>query len=352
MVINRTLILGFVFGLWFTGSVSAQQGTPGTGPASSLSTDKNFEDVLGTIVHKNFQWDSSEEWSLWDNGSTKTIIGQSATVPESATYEDLVVVGSKLEMKGRSKKLIAVGSDLGDFEGDVDELVLVASTVRLGGLAKVKKLVSVASNVEKLPGFANESTQMEQAFPLSKSWILPLSESNVWHVLALLGFFLYQVLSFFILWAFGLIVVGLFPKWVQQVTESTRQNWGRVLGLGMLGILAWFPLLILMILTLIGIFFVPFYLGISWVLYGLSQVIFVMAILQKIPILSRRSPAFAWTVGLIGFQVLLFVPYVGWLLKLAAVLIGLGAILMAGFQFKRTSKDTSSMPLEVSAPLS
>lgn len=128
----------------------------------------------------------------------------------------------------------------------------------------------------------------------------------------------------------GLLLLRLLPNWSQGVAISLRSKTLKYLGLGFLGTLVIFPAVAILMLTVVGIplallsfalFLTSLYLAKLVVGYAVGG--FIAARLGW----KKLSPYAVFGLGFTVYFLLHFVPFVGGLFALLAVIAGLGAIL-------------------------
>ena len=149
-----------------------------------------------------------------------------------------------------------------------------------------------------------------------------------------------------IIWAVGLLLMGLllvflFPKLIKGIGSMITQRPGESLLWGILGLIVIPILSVLLLVTVIGIPIGLLLLTLFlWILY-LSQLSLGVVLGNRLFALEEKTGwSLFWriTVGVLIIQALTFIPYVRFLVNLAGVIFGLGAILLmikAGMQAYR-----------------
>jgi len=151
-------------------------------------------------------------------------------------------------------------------------------------------------------------------------------------------FYLYQVVWLGAAMLVGLLGLALFPGFIQTCTQAVGSGW-RSLGLG-LGILAGLPVVIVVAaITLVGIpislmllavYLAAIYLAKLWVGAFLGW------ILLKPAGTTKRDWLLGLLVGLLILTIAGFIPYLGGLVRLAVVCLGLGAFAWQLYQGSRS----------------
>lgn len=154
----------------------------------------------------------------------------------------------------------------------------------------------------------------------------------------------------------GLLVVWLLPNFIEQATAQLQAKPWPSLGWGVLVYFGfYFLVMVILILTMIltVLFAVLTLASVAWLIFGIGIVtiinlilafVIATAFLTKIIIsylvgrliLERLKPEWGLSIfwsfilGVIIFVILTSVPYVGWIVNLAVIFFGLGALLLLG----------------------
>ena len=149
-----------------------------------------------------------------------------------------------------------------------------------------------------------------------------------------------------VIWAVGLLLMGLllvflFPKFIKGIGSMITRRPGESLLWGFLGLIVIPILTVLLLVTIIGLPIGLLLLTLFlWILY-LSQLSLGIVLGNRLYTFEGKT---GWNlfwrlaVGVIVIQVLTYIPYVRFLVNLAGVIFGLGAILLmmkAGMQAYR-----------------
>jgi hypothetical protein len=161
------------------------------------------------------------------------------------------------------------------------------------------------------------------------------------------------------LFALGLIVTLLFPRFTDGVTETLRGSPWASLGIGLV-LLIGVPIVALITFG-IGLFVGGWWLGLAALgLYGLAvAAAYVMAALfiarYASALLGRPlvHPVLALLVGLVVLTLVGLIPVLGGVLDLVAIVFGLGAMALALARFSRSgTAGAASVPPSAAAPSS
>lgn len=258
---------------------------------------------------------------------------QSLRVDNQARVGDGIVVGAgDVILEGQVARSVAIATGNADVSGNIGRNLCMAgrnltldSTARIGGnlTAHVRRLKDVhiadgASIVgkrdikvhERKSRFARPSFYFRQALWLAAAWIV------------------------------GWLALALFPAFFQSTTQAVGSGW-RSLVLGV-GVLAGVPVAIIVIaITLVGLpvslmllalYLAAIYLAKIWVGAFLGRMVL------KSAVTTQREWLLGLLVGLVILTIIGFIPYLGGLIRLAVVCLGLGAF---AWQLYRASRPAA-----------
>ena len=140
----------------------------------------------------------------------------------------------------------------------------------------------------------------------------------------------------------GVLLIYLLPGFARRVTETAVKSSGKSIGLGLLWILLFFPALVLLMVTVVGIpiaIMLAFLTALSCMLAIVYATVTVgVWAINKIS--KSENMDIKWQhvlLGVVIYKLLGLVPLVGWLLVLAVTLLALGALLISLWQRFRTT---------------
>ncbi len=255
---------------------------------------------------------------------------------------DLVAAGGTIALWGSVKRnaLLSGGRILirGTIQGDADvrgNQVVIEKGARIEG----KLRYTADAEAEIQPG-AQVSGGVERLLPPLRqrpSWVI-----NLWPF-AIVG----HVLEALWLLAFGFIAMALTPRTVLQGAERIRLQFG-------LSLLTGFVLLVvvpvgagLLVVTLLGIplgvvvlllYLATLYPGLIFTAVALGE--YIIRGWQWGPA-RRASPYFVVTVGTVGLALLFAIPWLGWIVRFLAVLVGFGAFWATMWATRRSAQLTA-----------
>ncbi len=260
-------------------------------------------------------------------GKNISVAGGSVIVAKSAHVSgNLLAACGNLEITGAIDKEARVASGdagiSGTIKGNVDfagDYLSVPQGANLGGNLNAR--VTEKQNVKIAEGTVHGKVDVSLEEMRHAARILGYSAWRFW---------------FKIVWACSLILAGLiavflFPTQIKKIGSTITQRLGETSIWGILGIIVIPIVSVVLCVTIIGIPVGVFALTIFlWMLY-LSQLSLGVVLADRLFVLERKT---GWNlfgaiaVGVILMQALTFIPYLGFLVNLAAVILGVGAILL------------------------
>jgi len=146
-----------------------------------------------------------------------------------------------------------------------------------------------------------------------------------------------RLLSFSLFLILALLIVALIPKPIQVIAETIKKNTFKVSLSGLLGLLLIVPIAVLLTISVIGIVLIPLemILVVSAALLGFIAVSQLIG--RRVLMLIKRTEGGVirqtfW--GLMTLWLIGWIPYVGWMIKVLAVVLGLGGVIMTRFGTK------------------
>ena len=155
---------------------------------------------------------------------------------------------------------------------------------------------------------------------------------------AMMAFWFVISLLFFIV--LGALMLGFMPKRLEKMRKSTAEGPGQTLLLGVIGLTMLFGMVPITGLTIIGLPFVPIALlaiFVAWTLgYALGAYTVAMRIWAGLggnPKTGNIPRLLVFAGAITAIALLNFIPFVGWVLNYTLVLLGIGAMTNALFQY-------------------
>jgi hypothetical protein len=244
-------------------------------------------------------------------------IGSDVTIEKGQKVHSVVAIGGQITVSGAvEKSVVAVGGSVVLTK----TAVVKGNVVSLGGVIVMARDAEVGGDLTEI----NSSNLYETlTTALSSEW-----EGWSW---------IFAVISlsiFLVILVLALLIAALLPKPVRIVSEAIRENTFKVILCGILSLVLIAPLALLLTISVVGIALIPLEVifVVCSVLFGFIAVgQFIGAKLLRL--LKRPEPGIVretfW--GLVILWLIGWIPYIGWMVKAIAIVIGLGATLVSRF---------------------
>ena len=244
-------------------------------------------------------------------------IGSDVTIEKGQKIHSVVAIGGQITVSGAvEKSVVAIGGSVVLTK----TAVVKGNVVSLGGVIVMARDAEVRGDLTEI----NSNNLYETlTAALSSEW-----EGWSW---------IFAVISlsiFLVILVLALLIAALLPKPVRIVSEAIRENTFKVILCGILGLVLIAPLALLLTISVVGIALIPLEVifVVCSVLFGFVAVgQFIGAKLLRL--LKRPEPGIVretfW--GLVILWLIGWIPYVGWMVKAIAIVIGLGATLVSRF---------------------
>lgn len=135
----------------------------------------------------------------------------------------------------------------------------------------------------------------------------------------------------------GIILVLIIPTTSNRLADNIKQKFWISLLYGLLALIVTPIAAVLIMITVIGIP-VGIILFILYVLAVFFATFFAALYLGKLMLPKKKNIILPMIVGLIVLMILANIPWIGWIIKLIAILLGLGAITLVIFTKKKPGK--------------
>ncbi|MGO9146218.1 MAG: hypothetical protein ACLQDF_07605 [Desulfomonilia bacterium] len=228
-------------------------------------------------------------------------------------------------------KAISIGGDVRVYGHVRKDAVSVGGSVYLGPDSIVEgNVVSIGGTVEREPGaqVGGEVTIVDATglksylFWLPKQGIARINE--FWDSIGWI-----PALGFFII---ALFIVAIMPAAVGFISFQIENNTLRTILWGLFGSILVFPIGFMLIISIVGIVIVPVLIILLGCAFTLGYIAVAQLMGKRITITLRKPNRHILVETIIGLVVLFIVsriPFAGWLVKYAAVLVGFGGVLNA-----------------------
>jgi hypothetical protein len=258
---------------------------------------------------------ASAAWASADKSVIR--IGKDITIEEGEKVGRVIAISGQITVNGTVEdSVLAIGGSV----------VLTKTAVVRGDVASFGGVIVMSKNAE-VGGDITEinSTNIYETAINSIS-----SEWDGWSwVFAIISLSMLAVIL-----CMALLTAALLPKQVIIVSEAISENTLKVILTGVLALVAIAPLALLLTISVIGIALIP----LEIILVVLTVMLGFIAVSRLIGARALRwsgkKPAGTvretfW--GLVIIWIIGWIPYVGWMLKAIAIVIGLGAALITRF---------------------
>ena len=248
----------------------------------------------------------------------KVRIGGNVVVEEGTEVKDAVAVGGSVTVNGKVRK----------------SAVAVGGSVVLGPNAVVgKDVVSIGGAVKQAQGSKIHGSVVEMNIP-GVSAIIPFfleDRSSSW-------FWTFKIATFLGFLALAVLLVAVLPKPFDLITNNVQQNLGKVILWAVLGLVVLVPLAIFLAISVIGIPLIALEAFLAGVAFLVGYIAIAQLIGDKIAVLMKRpalSVIWLTVIGLLALWLIGWVPFLGSLVKAAAIVLGFGGVLTTLFTSKK-----------------
>ncbi len=257
-----------------------------------------------------------------------TLIGQLININQSSSIQgDLIVGGNEIKIDGLICGEVQAGGDRISLAGEIGKsvnldsreiLIYQTSTIRgdLKYRAEKSEIIEgakIQGKVEKLPykGKPKKSKYLSWRFYF---WKLVFMVAGI---------------------IVGFIFIKLFPSLTSKIKEQTSYIW-KSLGIGFAFLICVPVVSVILAMTVLGLPMSLILIAIYLIFLYLGKIIFASFIGDKI--LKKDSPFLSLLIGMPIFTMLFALPFIGWLLELIALSIGLGASGVGSYIFFKEAR--------------
>jgi hypothetical protein len=258
--------------------------------------------------------------------SDKSIIriGKDIMIEKGQKVQRAITIGGQITVNGTVEGSVLA---MGDSVVLTKTAVVNGDVVSLGGVIVMAKDARVQGELMEI-----NSTNLYETIVNAVS-----TEWDGWSwVFALISLSILTVIL-----VLALIISALMPNPIRIISEAISRNTFKVILVGILGLVAIVPLALLLTISVVGIALIPLEV-ISVVIMGLLGFIAVSRLIgSRMLSLVKKSPGIVhetfW--GLVIIWMVGWIPYLGWMIKAIAIVIGLGAVLITRFGTYRGTED-------------
>lgn len=266
----------------------------------------------------------------------------------AAEDKSIIKIGSDvvIEAGQRVRNVVAIGGQI-TVSGAVDNHI-----VAVGGSVVLTKTAFVGGNIVSLGGVIVAARDSQVGGSLTE-----INSSNLYDILSTAMsaewegwswiFAIISLAIFLVIMVLALLIVALLPKPVRVVADAISENTFKVVLCGILGLVLIAPLALLLTISVVGIALIPLEVIIVVCSILLGFIALGQLIGRKVyQLLKRPNPGMIretfW--GLIILWLIGWLPYIGWMVKAVAIVIGLGATLVTRFGTHRGWRCTPPPP--------
>ncbi len=244
-------------------------------------------------------------------------IGEDVSVEEGTRANHVLTINGQITVAGTVEGNVFA---LGDSVVLAKKAVVKGNVVTLGGVIVMGKGAEVHGTVTEI----NSSNISEViTHVLSDEW-----EGWSW------VFAIFSLTIFFSVLIIAVLIVVLIPKPIQIISGAIQEETVKITLWGLLGMVLVMPLAVLLTISVIGIVLIPLemILVVSAVLLGFIAVSQLLG--RKLYALLKRPSQHIlretfW--GLVVLWIIGWLPYIGWMIKVLAMMMGLGAVIYTRF---------------------
>jgi len=244
-------------------------------------------------------------------------IGEDVTIEEGMRANHVLTINGQITIAGTVEgNVVAVGNSVVLAR----RAVVKGNVFTLGGVVVTGKGAEVHGTVTEINS-SNISEVITRV--LSDEW-----EGWSW------VFAIFSLTIFFSILIIAVLIVLLLPKPIQVIADAIREETVKITLWGLLGMVLVVPLALLLTISVIGIVLIPLEM-ILVVSAGLLGFIAISQLLgRRLYALFKRPSQHIlketfW--GLVVLWIIGWLPYIGWMIKVLALMMGLGAVIYTRF---------------------
>ena len=248
-------------------------------------------------------------------------INSDVVIEESMKVRNVVVFGGQITVNGTvEQNVVAIGGSA----------VLTRTAVVGGDVVALGGVIAMGNDAE-VHGTLTEinSSNISEAISdlLSDDW-------EGWSWL----FAIFSVIVFMTILVTAMLIVALIPKPIVTISEGITLHTYRAAIAGFVGLLVIAPIAVLLALSVIGIVLIPLeiVLVVCAAVFGFIAVAQILG--ERVLALIKKSNSSLvrqtfW--GLLILWLIGWIPYVGWMIKVLAIVLGLGGVMITRFGTKK-----------------
>ena len=244
-------------------------------------------------------------------------IGDDVTIKERTRVNNIIAIGGQVTLYGVADgNIFAVGGS-----------VLLASSSIVGG-----NVTSIGGVIVRGSG-SEVSGSLTEINATNFSEILAAVLNSEWKGWSWL-FAVFSVTLYLGLLILSILLVLLIPRPIRVISEAVEKNPYKAGLWGLVGLILVVPLAFLLTISVIGVVLVPLEISVA-IAGGLIGVVAVAQLIgNRLFVILKKPEQTIMRETIWGITILWFVgwiPYIGWMLKVFALLLGLGGTLITRF---------------------
>jgi hypothetical protein len=250
----------------------------------------------------------------------------------SAQAKEIVRFGSDIVVEENQtvEKVVAIGGNVTVYGIVKDEVVAIGGNVSLGQNARVgREVVAIGGFIHKEPGAQVGDDEVELNIP-GLSSLIGISTTTNWVGWAL-AFKIFVFIGFL---ALALMIVAVIPKPFVLISTTVQENTLKTILLGILGLVVLVPLAVFLAITIIGLPLVALEVFVVGIAFLVGYIAIAQLVGDKIAALLKRpalNTLWVTLLGLLTLWLIGWVPFIGSLVKAAAIFLGFGGVLATIF---------------------
>lgn len=248
-------------------------------------------------------------------------ISSDVTIEEDTKVRNVIVVGGQITVNGTVEKhVVAVGGSA-VLTGTA---VVGGDVFVLGGIIALGKGADVRGTLTEI-----NSSNISEAISslLSDNW-------EGWSWL----FAIFSAVIFLATLVVAMIIVVLIPKPILTISEGISLHTYRATIAGFIGLIMITPVALLLTLSVVGIVLIPLqiFVVVCAAVFGFIAVAHILG--ERVLTLAKKpDPSIVrktfW--GMLVLWIIGWIPYVGWMIKVLAIVLGMGGVMITRFGSKK-----------------
>jgi hypothetical protein len=258
------------------------------------------------------------------------------TMAIQAGSKDVIKIGlnETIIQKEPIGNVVAIGCDLKLNQKVEGNIFAVGGEIELGPKSIVEgKIISVGAEIIKKPG-----ALVKQPEKKIKMDSITCATPGVKKGKCKFPF-IFKLLSFLGLLALAAVLVAMFPKHFQQVSLIVNKHPWKSTGAGFLGLIAIVPIMILLAISIVGIFLIP----VEFIFVFCAMFMGYLAVanligerfLDLIKAKLNRTVLINTLCGVVLLSLINLLPIIGGMLNFIVALVGFGGVLRSLYLYKK-----------------